>query len=852
MTRKPRNRPAPQAPPAPAHALDGDGRPGRRLAALALILLYALSVGIKARGSIADSPSHLPFDWKDETGYFWTESAFQYRYARMAAQGERLPSVDVRAQYPEGLDLGKGLTVLMEPVCGWLAKAAAPLGLPPHLFAVVFLAAASSLSVFAVFLLVRLAGGSLFGGVAGAAFYALSPASLMRVVGTFEYENFSLPLFFLGVALFARAAARAGAAWSCGVAAGLLLVLSMMSWHFASFLAFWFMFLASAYSLAAEPEDEALARRFRGVLAALGAASVAAGLLVPSLSARLLLASPLAASVYAFWACLAAAALRPGLPRLGLLGAYAALTCGGILLLGGLAPGDGMYGHVQGLAWSKLRFLLVKPADPALLSFDARSLWLEAFSSPSPGAAVWLFAPAALIPAAWGLLRAARPAGLSPAAFRPCGFGAPGFPGGLVLLLAACSGLLYLLVDRLSVVLVFFAAAVVGLAFDAVRRERPLLASAGLALVILLESWQVAVWDRPSPLRDRLGAVAPFREAKPALMGWSEMRDVVDWARRATGPDDAFLAAFQTSPMLLTYADRPILLHPKFEEPRMRAKVKEFLEALYGREEEVYAMARRYGATYFLYQADFILDTSQDSPRYMADRLVLPADCAALAFHFFPERLERFELVHQNLFFRVFKVRDGPRTGQAAPPFRLAWYDPDLLGGRDLRGGPPRKLVREIRDRLRDEARVQEAASAAADAGDFARSRSILTAALPRALHPAWLMADLGVVASMAGDSRESLQWLARSVEADPYLPYGRKQLAMLLFNLGQSRRSYQEARLALRLNAADAELHGILGFICQSLGDHRGAVESFREALRLGSGDLQVRQALDSSLKYL
>ncbi|MBI5884413.1 MAG: hypothetical protein HZB91_15060 [Elusimicrobia bacterium] len=828
------------------------GRWREGLAAALLVLLYVLSVGIKVRGSVVDSPSHLPFDSKDETGYFWTESAFQYRYARMAAQGLPLPKVDTRAQYPEGLVLDRGMTVLMEPLAGWLHRNAAPRDVPPHLFAVLFLSAVSSLSLFAVFLLVRLACGSSPPALAAAVFYVFNPASSMRVVGSFEYESFSLPMFFLGLALFSRAVARARSAGIHAAAAGLLLVLSLLSWHFSSFLVFGFMFLTSAYAVTLAPEDAALGTRLKGSLLAVGAMIVAAGLAFPSLLARMIPASWLAVSIYSFSACAGISALFPKTARSRLLAAYLALTGAGLLALGWLDVGNGMYGHVHQLIANKLRFLLSKPADPSLLTFDGRSLWLEAFESPSPGAAVWLFAPAALVLACWGLVRAGgtvadRPGSLG--AYRYC---AASFPRDLLLLLGLFSCGLYLLVDRLSAVLVFFAAALPALCFDAIRRSHPMLARAGLLATLLLGCWQTYAWDKVTPDKEWLKSVAPFREGKTRLMGRSEMRDAIDWFRRATDPDDPVLAAFQTSPMILTYADRPILLHPKFEDSRMRGKVKEFLDGLYGPEQALHAMARRYGAKYFLYQTDFILDTSPDSPRYMADRLVLPPGSAALSFQFFPERLRLFELVHQNLFFRVFKVRETPASGPGATPFRLAWYDPVLFGAASLGRGPSPAKVLEVQSRIRSESRSQEAAAAASESGDFAKARGILSEALPRSPHPAWLMADFGAVEFMAGDPESGILWFSRAVEADPFLPYARKQFAIALFQLGRLERSYQEAKLALRMNAEDAELHGMLGFICQSKGDYRQAVEAFQKSLLFGSRDPQVRQALDSSLARL
>lgn len=817
--------------------------------ALLLVLLYSLSVGIKVYDSVTDSPKHLPFHWKDETAYFWTESAFQYRYARMIAVGKQLPKVDTEAQYPEGLDLNRHMTVLMEYVCGWLYRNVVPSKVPLHFFVIFFMSVISSVSIVPVYIVTRMACGSSMLALGATAFYVLNPASSMRVVGTFEYENFSVPMFFLALMAFCRSIAQPGlskpghtAASSLVVA--LLLIFSLMSWHFATFLVFGFMFLMSIYAFALTPDDESLGTKLRGSLLGVGAIIIGASVCIPSLRGRMLPTSWLAASIYAAWACAGIAKLIPRLSRPKILVAYLALVAGFLLALQWLNPEGGMYGHVYQLAASKLRFLLSKPSNPAMLPFDARCLWIEAFDSPAMGTMIWLFAPAVIIPVALVpclVHRVTAGRSRSPFSYR---YSAQTFARDLLILMGLFSFGLYLLIDRLSILFVFFLAALLACSLKEVRKSHPRLAVVALLLVLLLESWKIYAWDKITPDKEWLKSVVAFAATKPRLMGYSDIRDVIHWMKHRTSPHDPILAAFQTSPMLLTYADRPILLHPKFEDARLRLKVKEFLDALYGSEESLHALAKRYGAEYFLYQADFILDTSADSPRYMADRLVLPVGSAASKFHFFPEQLKLFELVHQNFFFRIFRVKNGRNSGSQVKPFHVAWYDPDLLGARNSRDGPSQARVMEIQSLISKESRAQQSSAQAIESGDLVEARRILVEALPQSLHPAWLMAELGSVEFMAGKARDSLQWFSRAIAVDPYLPYVRRQLAVVLYNLGRRDEAYREAQMALHLNTADAELYGILGFIRQSRGQHRQAAEAFQEAILLGSDDVQVKQA--------
>jgi hypothetical protein len=63
---------------------------------------------------------------------------------------------------------------------------------------------------------------------------------------------------------------------------------------------------------------------------------------------------------------------------------------------------------------------------------------------------------------------------------------------------------------------------------------------------------------------------------------------LVQWLRANTRRDDVVLAAFATEPTIFSEADRPIVLHPKFETVAVREKVREFFDAFYAPSERAF------------------------------------------------------------------------------------------------------------------------------------------------------------------------------------------------------------------------------------------------------------------------
>ena len=118
---------------------------------LALALTAAMfSVYLHARQCVM-----LPtFDPLDDTAYFQSESALQYRYARMLAKGEEVPPVDAAAQFPEGLKTGREISLWMERATAFTSRLLYDSPPQPyHVFVVFWVCVLSGFSVLACYLL---------------------------------------------------------------------------------------------------------------------------------------------------------------------------------------------------------------------------------------------------------------------------------------------------------------------------------------------------------------------------------------------------------------------------------------------------------------------------------------------------------------------------------------------------------------------------------------------------------------------------------------------------------------------------------------------------------------------------
>jgi hypothetical protein len=590
----------------------------------AVSVFYAFHVHLKT-AKIFANPT---WDAQDETGQFWSECAFQYHFAKFFAThpvgewGGLHHDRDV--QYPDTMDDWAEFTVAMEAPVGVLYRLGGSLDLPEpplHVFVVWYDCLVSSLSVFGVFFLARALWRSDKSGVFASALYvALYPSYGRTVKNLFLREDFAIPLIIFALYFTVQALQeKCGAStiddarprgWesraTTEIFAALFWLAALASWHLTQFVMAPLL-LATVVVYLGRGEIP----RIPWLVLTLAAGSV----LIPVLRAKQFYLSPTMCGLYAL---ALAVWINGGRKRASLV--FAGWTAVLLALSALLHTSYGEYAHVYQLFIYKLRFLGQRPSDPAMLPWEARLLWEGAFNT-APWGEFWRSlmwcGPLGLISAALFASRKRE----------------------------ACATNIFILFTLLLVPLAWmvlryftflgFAAAV--LAAGLVTRR-----VWWKVIVFVAAAWQLVTLN-----------FLPLERVQPTP---EQYRLIVTWLQEHTPTNSVLLASISESPVFLAHTGRPIIMHSKFENQRIRDRYREMLEAIYGSEEQFYGFARRYGADYFVYDMGFLYE-GVESRRYKADRMgPLDPNCAAELFQNQPERLKHFKFETADERFAVFRV----------------------------------------------------------------------------------------------------------------------------------------------------------------------------------------------------
>jgi hypothetical protein len=594
----------------------------------AVCVLYAFHVHLKT-AKIFANPT---WDARDEVGQFWSEAAFQYRFAKFFAThpvtewGGLTHDRDV--QYPDTIDDWAEFTVAMEAPVGLAYRLGRSLvlQLPPfHVFVVWYACLVSSLSVFGVFFLARALWRSDKPAVFASALYVtLYPSYGRTVKNLFLREDFAIPLIIFALFFTVRAMQcasetspdrtqirrRDGCA-STEFLAALFWLAALASWHLTQFVMSPFV-LAAVLVYLGRGETP----RIPWFVLTLAIGSV----LVPVLRAKQFFLSPTMCGLYALSL---AVWINGGRKRATLV--FAGWAAVFLALSTLLQKSYGEYAHVYQLFLYKLRFFGQRPGNPAMLPWEARVLWEGgAFNTAEWGEF-------------WRSLKWCGPLGLAAAvllASRKRGTAPTNVFIVFTLLLAP---LAWMVVRNFT--FLGFAAAVLaaGLAAEGIWWK---------LVVFVAVVWQLVTLN-----------FEPLKRQQPAP---AEYRPMVRWLQEHTPTNAVVLASISESPVFLADTGRPIIMHSKFENRQIRDRYREMLEAIYGSEEQFYGFARKYGANYFVYDIGFLYNGTE-SRRYKADKIgPLDPNCAAELFQNHPERLRHFKLEMANDRFAIFRVLTSP------------------------------------------------------------------------------------------------------------------------------------------------------------------------------------------------
>ncbi|RKX70101.1 hypothetical protein DRP53_06075 [candidate division WOR-3 bacterium] len=586
-----------------------------------VVLMFLLVVSIK----IFLVVTHASLS--EETALFWTESALQYRNAKLVAEYGGLPVVDLKAQYPEGLKIRERLTPLMELASGLLYRYLIPRAVPFHLYIIVFISLFSSLGVIPIFLILKTILKDPIKAMVGSLLYAVTPALYTTVTAPgFELQDFALPLIFFHLYFFLEGIERKDDYKF--LISGAFLFAALAAWHMTQF---YYLLFILYFTLCFLTKKEF---PFRSVCFIAGFAFLSGIILPPQRSARFLFSLPMLIT----YSLLISILLKRRLIFF-LLVIFAFLLTRYMVI--SLVP---EYRFVYGLIIDKIRNFGCRPSDPTGYSWETLVMWVSPFIGPDLGTVVrslGMLLPLGLLGIFWGIKSR-----------------------GSVTLISFLTGIflpLYLLFIRLDAFLVWFLAVSLG---DLLKKKAGTYL-VGLAIVINA----FLIFQQP------VRVISPPR---------NYLLDLIRFLRYNTNRNDAILSSFPLGPSILAYADRPILLHPKFEAEGVTEKIKEFEHLIYQDEESFYRFCLRYRARWFIYQVDMLLSRNQESMRFRTHNLNLNRQSLCFQFHFSPNTLNHFELVYTNPNYRIFKVLKPGEKPKVRKKVYFRIYDPDRVHPVDI------------------------------------------------------------------------------------------------------------------------------------------------------------------------
>lgn len=718
----------------------------RRTFIILLVILAALS-----------NAARYVYRERVPAGRFSAESASHFRYTRMVAGGEPIPSPDIKAQYPEGLDVAGETSIAMEYLYG-LAHRAMPGGGPPlDGFVRWFSVLVFTLALFPLASISARLWGDRRAGVITAAVFTVALPLVGRSSG-FELirENLALPLIVFH--LFAMLLAMEKPSAARAAVSAILLAAALASWQGTQFyLVFLLGLLVVRAALRPGDRGEALAG-----WAAVAAAALA-GLAVPFLREGRFYASAAAALCIAWAASRAARSKGPQARLAAAAAAAAAFVAVSFAVSGHLET----YSHFFRLAAYKLRYI-GKPSDPALLPFDVRAFWSGPFHSPDVRHLFVFAVPVVL------LLPGPLPRLLSRARE---GERLPVVVSYFLVLFFA----LFLLMQRLLPFFGVFAAVTAGGIAALPRAGRgPVAARLVAAGALVVMTLQILFWAGPADI---------WRRAAEALRLPRRQRFVqypfepdpegrmLAWIERSTAEDDVILASHYHSPQILTYTGRPTNLNDFFEAPRLRRKARRFLSALYSGEGTLLELCRELSSDHVVLSAAVGCDPTLDSPLYQAGLDAVPAGSAAYGMMFDPASLDSFDLVYENEVFRVYEA--GAPPVERRRPRSPLFYESELL----WRAGGD---IGEFYDTVMHIYALTARGAALRSGGDLRGAEDALSRALEVFyFYPAWRLLDSIYAEWRAGGPRLALARFA--FDRDPWRLEVRLSLAEAMLARGET-----------------------------------------------------------------
>lgn len=618
-----------------------------------LVLLWITAIGVR-RAVLHQQTRTL----QGKEAPFLMESALQFRMTRMVAETGTLPRIDEKVQVPEGVNMRETYSVGAEWIyvglvkflprdwslaerVRWISTALFCLAIP---FATIW--------VWRTY-------QSIFSGLVAGLFLAVSPAFSVRSSGLeLSRENLAIPLFtlFLMAEQLCRSSSGRKGKRIWALIGAVSLAFAQCTWDLTQYMTgLWVVWgLYKRVQDRQEPTEE------RFLLTAVSVTQIIAVWWNPYLRAHASFYSPVMALLLARTLM----AWLPGIKHRGLLFLIPVLFWAVWWGLGRFFVEN--YSHFGELVFAKIRFLNQKPADPALLTYEQRIMWTPALNS-STWLLTKLYFPILLPLFGIAVLLLIRGMKGGRCKFQPEFF------------YAVFTLVVYVFFFRFHVFLVLFLAACVGSLFASYSTRIGFWskwAFPSLALLLFIGSeFYFLLFFEPKPARDLPAEQQQIQQLLQAMgrANAAEMPKGNRWGRPGASYGDVeslvkaladlpesgpVLANFGISASILAETELPIVLHPKFETPGIRERVRAFYQHLFlGSEKELRDWAVYYGAIYYVHSNGNFSDLDPtNSPRYMVDALEPPADAAVYVLENNPADAVWFRPVYSNRRYRVYRI----------------------------------------------------------------------------------------------------------------------------------------------------------------------------------------------------
>ncbi|MDX9702649.1 MAG: hypothetical protein RBU23_06360 [Candidatus Auribacterota bacterium] len=579
----------------------------------------------------------------NNTMMFTLESAMLFRYARLSIE-EGIPAHDIKIEYPYGVNPYKTFSIGGEVLVAYIYRLTQRLNRIAlsleqfHRYAIPFYFVVISMS--AVFFIGFICTGRLIFAVIMALWYGVCIPSVIRSTGQEVMgENFALPVIFWHVAMFLYALKNGKTRFF--IISGILLATGWMLWDMTHL----YIYVLVLYMTF---------KRFSlKTLLALTLPLVCVSIINPYLRYHHAYSSiPM---ILLYLNCLSEIIWKPN----NNITRHTRLIRGLILIvitviIARLSGYGTDYSHFGDLLIAKLRFFNIKPLNPGKLSFDARVLWTPALHSATIDHAMLFFCCIFFVSLVSILI-----------VFKTLEKKSVSAIDQYILYCFALFFILYLFFVRIHVYSVFFGILMTVMWGKLEKKQLQIIGFTILCIVCLTEYHRTLAHQR------YMGRNEDYKS----------LGSLIQWIQDNTKPSIPVLASFTVAGPIVNYANRAVIVQPKFEKERTRRIYRDYVYAMFAQTETpLYNLATEHNAEYVIYDKGTSWSKSIYSPAYfVALDTTQEKKTLARKFEGNCNTLHKFYPVFENAKYKVFKVVTQEEIEQAQDCFQTAEQYEGLL-----------------------------------------------------------------------------------------------------------------------------------------------------------------------------